>query len=299
MNNSQQIAQQNIRIQSFIALLAVGLFILKFVAYWLTKSLAIYTDVLESLVNILAGFFGLYSLYYAARPKDKSHPYGHGKIEFISAIIEGLFILFAGIAIVYKVTAEWSKPASLEQLGTGITLVLATAIINYVVGFYAIKKGSTNQSPALTASGHHLQSDTYTTLGIVVGLWAVQLTGYHVLDKLIASGFALWIIFTGIKIIWSSFGGIMDQADPELIRDIQNYLYTHKRDTWIDIHDLRAIRYGRSLHIDMHVTVPNSMTVLESHNEHHIIKSLLKQKYGDDIGLIIHFDPGECSGYLI
>lgn len=299
MIDSQKIAQQNIRIQSWIAGIAVLLFMAKFVAYYLTHSLSIYTDMLESLVNILAGFFGLYSLYFAARPKDLTHPYGHGKIEFISATIEGVFIFFAGGSIIYKVISEWSNPTPLEQLDIGITLILVTAIINYAIGFYAIRKGRANQSPALTASGHHIQSDSYTTLGIIIGLWAVKLSGYLVLDKIIAALFALWIIYTAVRIIRAAIGGIMDQADPELIAEIQNYLYAHQRDTWIDIHDLRAIRYGRSLHIDMHVTVPNNMTVHESHNEHHIIKSLLKQKYGDDIGLIIHFDPGECTGPLI
>lgn len=101
-----------------------------------------------------------------------------------------------------------------------------------------------------------------------------------------------------MRIIRNAISGIMDEADPELIGEIQNYLYAHRRDSWIDIHDLRAIRYGRSLHIDMHVTVPNNMTVHESHNEHHIIKALLKLKYGDDIGLIVHFDPDQGTDPL-
>lgn len=299
MVDSQKIASQNIRIQQWVAILAIALFGFKFAAYFLTRSMAIYTDMLESLVNILAGFFGLYSLYFAARPRDTTHPYGHGKIEFISAIIEGVFIFFAGASILYKVASEWSNPSALDKLDTGILLILITAVLNYMMGFYVIKKGNTNQSPALVASGHHLQTDTYSTIGIVIGLWAVQLSGYMLLDKIIAGLFAFWIMYTGIRIIRDSVGGIMDQADPELIGEIQNYLHAHKRDTWIDIHDMRAIRYGRSIHVDMHITVPNNLTVLESHNEHHIIKALLKQKYGDDIGLIIHFDPGECTGPLV
>ncbi|MEI7818298.1 MAG: cation diffusion facilitator family transporter, partial [Desulfuromonadales bacterium] len=155
------IAKQNYNFQKVVVVTGVVLFIVKLVAWYLTNSVAILTDALESTVNVTSGFIGLYSLYISAKPKDTLHPYGHGKVEFISAAIEGTLIACAGLLIIYEAAKNLGDPQPVAQLDYGILLITATAAINYLVGALAVKKGRKNNSLALLASGKHLQSDTY------------------------------------------------------------------------------------------------------------------------------------------
>ena len=159
-------AQQNLRVQKWVAIISVLLLAVKLIAYYSTHSVSILTDALESIVNVAAGFIGLYSLYVAAIPRDRNHPYGHGKAEFISAAVEGTMITSAGAIIIYKAIQHLVYPVELRQLNFGIWLVTAAAVVNYIVGFFCLRTGRKNNSPALIASGKHLQSDTYSTFGI-------------------------------------------------------------------------------------------------------------------------------------
>ncbi len=177
---------ENLRTQRWVVTVAVILFILKIVAYFLTHSVAILTDALESTVNVIAGFIGLYSLYVAAKPRDEDHPYGHGKAEFLSAAVEGTLILIAGLIIIYESISNFIHPRALQKLDFGIILVAITALINFVVGGISIKRGKKNDSLALVASGKHLQSDTWSTLGIIFGLILIRFTGLIWLDSVVA-----------------------------------------------------------------------------------------------------------------
>jgi len=292
MPQDQIIAKQNIRIQLLVALLAVALFAIKAVAYAMTHSMAIYTDMMEGIANIIAGFFGLFSLNLSAQPRDKKHPYGHGKVEFVSALLEGSLIALAGAIIIFKVVHNFNRPTEITRLDVGIWLIIFTAIVNFAVGHIAIKKGRKTGSMALVASGHHLKTDTYSTIGIVIGLIAVILTDLVMLDKILAVVFALWIIYEGAKIIREAFAGIMDEADMNLIEELVAYLNQHRRDNWIDLHNLRVIKYGRILHIDAHMTVPWQLTVREAHDELKHIEKIVQDKYGLNVELFIHLDPG-------
>lgn len=293
MPHDQHIARQNIRTQQMITVVAIILFIVKFYAWHMTRSLAIYTDALESVVNIISGFFGLYSLYISAFPRDLNHPYGHGKIEFIAAAVEGSFIIFAGLVIIIKSAITWNVPKDFYQLDYGIALVSCTAFINFFIGYIAVQSGRRNHSLALVASGKHLQTDAYSTVGIIAGLVVLMLTGYYVLDNLIAVLFAVLIIYAGIKILREAIAGIMDEADPVLIEEFVKYLYENRRENWIDLHNLRIIKYGRILHIDAHMTVPWHLNVQEAHIEHEHLAELVQKKYGHRVELFIHFDPSE------
>lgn len=157
-------AQQNFRVQLWITLLSVLLFLTKIIAYYFTHSLAILSDALESIVNVIAGFIGLYSLYIAAKPKDLEHPYGHGKAEFVSAAVEGGLIVAAGIMIIYETVANILRKEPVHQLDTGLWLIGATALLNFFAGTICLRLGKKNNSLALQASGKHLQIDTYSTL---------------------------------------------------------------------------------------------------------------------------------------
>ncbi|HEY1201158.1 MAG TPA: cation diffusion facilitator family transporter, partial [Niastella sp.] len=193
--------KENLRIQKWVVIVAVLLFIIKMVAFWVTQSVAILTDALESTVNVIAGFIGLYSLYIASKPRDENHPYGHGKAEFLSAAVEGTLIIVAGLVIVYESVLHFIYPKELQQLDRGIILVAITAVVNFVVGFISIRNGKKNNSLALVASGKHLQSDTYSTLGIILGLVLIKLTGLTWLDSVTAIVFAFIIIYTGYTIL--------------------------------------------------------------------------------------------------
>ncbi len=259
-------------------------------AYYFTHSLAILSDALESIVNVIAGFIGLYSLYVAAKPKDLEHPYGHGKAEFVAAAAEGGLIVAAGIMIIYETVTNILRNEPIHQLDTGLWLVGATAIVNFAAGTVCLRMGRKNNSLALQASGKHLQIDTYSTLGIIAGLVIILVTQLYWLDKLIAFGMSLLIIYNGYKIIRSSLAGIMDEADMEILGRFIEVLNKHRNENWIDLHNLRVIKYGSLLHVDCHLTVPWYLNIHEAHKEIDDLSALIKQEFGDSIELFVHTD---------
>jgi cation diffusion facilitator family transporter len=261
------------------------------IAWILTHSVAILTDALESTVNVIAGFIGLYSLYVAAKPRDEDHPYGHGKAEFLSAAVEGTLISIAGLVIIYESIENFIHPQPLQQLDYGIILVAITAAINFIVGLIAIRKGKKNNSLALVASGKHLQSDTWSTVGLIIGLVLIRATGKVWIDGVVALLFAGFILYTGYHILRSSVAGIMDEADKELLQKMLAVLNGNRRENWIDLHNLRIIKYGGTLHIDCHLTIPWYLNVVEAHTEVEELASLIKKEFGDAIELFVHTDP--------
>jgi cation diffusion facilitator family transporter len=273
-----------------VVIIAIILFGVKITAYFLTQSVAILTDALESTVNVVAGLIGLYSLYISAKPRDADHPYGHGKAEFISAAVEGTLVVIAGIIIIVEAVNKFIYPQPLQQLDTGLILVGATALVNFTTGYISIRKGKKNNSPALIASGKHLQSDTWSTVGIVVGVLLIVFTGKAWIDSVVASIFALWIIYTGYGIVRSSLAGIMDEADIELLKTLVDHLNKNRRENWIDLHNLRVIKYGGVLHVDCHLTVPWYLNVLEAHVEVDALSELIRARFGESLELFVHTD---------
>jgi cation diffusion facilitator family transporter len=283
-------SQANFKVQKLVATVSVILFVIKVVAWYLTRSVAILTDALESTVNVVAGFISLYSLYVAAKPRDEDHPYGHGKAEFVSAAFEGSMIFIAGLIIIYEAINNLLHPHTLQQLDFGIYLVSFTALVNFAVGYYCVKTGTRNNSLALVASGKHLQSDTYSTLGIVAGLILMYFTHWGWLDSAVAILFAFLIIFTGYRIIRSSLAGIMDEADRELLRKVVELLNGNRRENWVDLHNVRIIKYGSILHMDCHLTVPWYLNVHEAHQEIDELTKLVRNEFGESVEFFVHND---------
>jgi cation diffusion facilitator family transporter len=283
-------AKQNLRVQKFVTAIAILLFVIKLAAWYFTRSVAILTDALESIVNVVAGIIGLYSLYVSAKPKDMDHPYGHGKAEFISAAVEGTLIMVAGFVIVYEAINNLFSSHEIKKLDFGIILISITAIINYLTGYFCIKTAKKNNSLALMASGKHLQSDTWSTLGIIAGLGLILITGIEWIDSAVALIFALLIIYTGYKIIRSSLAGIMDEADKVLLNKMVDTLNANRRPNWIDLHNLRIIKYGSVLHMDAHLTVPWYLNVHEAHAEIEALAKLIKEEFGMSMELFVHSD---------
>jgi cation diffusion facilitator family transporter len=281
----------NFKFQRYIVGIGTLLFAIKIIAWYFTQSIAVLTDALESIVNVMSAGIGLYSLYLSSLPKDKNHPYGHGKVEFISAAIEGTLISVAGLLIIIETIYNLGNPHLLGNLDLGIGLIAFTAVANFILGHLAEKKGKLTHSLALEASGKHLKTDTYTTAGIILGLFLVRITGIIIIDRLVAFIFAGIILFTGYKILRNSIKGIMDEADENLIQNVVIALEKHRKPSWIDVHNLRFINYSSTLHLDCHVTVPYYFTVSEAHQEIEEIDTLINAVLGNEVELFIHTDP--------
>jgi cation diffusion facilitator family transporter len=287
----------NIRIQKWLLAVSVVLLCGKVIAYYLTNSVAILTDALEAIVNVAAGVLGLYSLYIAAKPKDTDHPYGHGKIEFLSAAAEGLMILIAGVLIILEAVRQIMNPLPLQELDTGMILIAATAVVNFIMGTIGVRTGKKNNSLALIASGKHLQTDCYSTVGILIGLLVLYFTGLGWIDSVIAILFAVLILYTGFRIIRSSVAGIMDERDKVLLEQLAAVLDRARSKNWVDLHNVRIIKYGSTLHLDCHLTVPWYLNVHEAHDEVERVGTIAREEFSRTLELFIHADgclPTSC-----
>ncbi len=283
-------SKENIRIQKWVAGVSVILLMGKMLAYYLTNSVAVLTDALESVVNVVAGFLGLYSLQLSAKPKDAEHPYGHGKIEFISAAVEGVMISIAAIFILYESVRNLIIPEPIRALDIGIAIIAATGAVNFFLGRLCVRTGTKNNSLALVSSGNHLLSDTYSTAGILAGLVLLHLTGLRWIDSAVAILFSCIIFYTGFRILRASIAGIMDERDKELLRKMIEALDRERSKNWVDIHNIRIIKYGSTLHLDCHVTVPWYLNVHEAHGEVEKMEDLVRKEFGDAIELFVHPD---------
>lgn len=283
--------QENIVVQRWVVTVAVVLFLLKLAAYYMTQSVAVLTDALESTVNVIAGFIGLYSLHIAAKPRDEDHPYGHGKAEFLSAAVEGALVIMAGLIIIYEAVIDFIHPHPLQRLDKGIYIVALTAVINFAVGTFCVLKGRRNNSIQLVAGGRHLQTDTYSTAGIIIGLFLIIYTRQTWIDGAVSLIIAAIILYTGYHILRNSIAGIMDEADMQLLQDMISYINQHRRENWIDLHNLRVIKYGTILHVDCHLTVPWYLSTLEAHEEVDALTSLIRSRFGESMEFFVHTDP--------
>jgi cation diffusion facilitator family transporter len=288
----------SIRMQRLLVVVSIFLFLIKMIAWYITNSVAILTDALESTVNVVAGFIGLYSVILSTKPKDKEHPYGHGKVEFLSSAIEGILIIVAGFVIIYKALENLIHPHNLKQLDSGLILIAITAFINYALGYACLKKGQARNSPALIASGSHLKTDTYSTIGLIAGILLLMVTKLWWIDSVAAIIFAFIILYTGYKIIRKSVGGMMDEFDTEIIEQVTEILNQSRQAAWIDIHNLRVIDYVGFYHIDCHLTVPRYYSVEQGHDVLESLTKVLNQHFESRVEFFIHVDPcidTQCS----
>lgn len=253
---------------------------------------------MESIVNIIAAFMGLYSLYVASKPRDQDHPYGHGKVEFITSGIEGSLIMFAGIVILIESGNSLLNKNIPQKLDWGMVIVAATAIVNYLMGYISLKKGIRENSLVLQSSGKHLQSDTITTGGVVISLIIVHLTKLYWLDAVVACIFGGYIIFVGYKIVRKSLGGIMDEADIKMISSLANFLNENRENEWIDLHNMKIQQFGSRLHIDAHLTLPWYYELRTAHQDMENLIKLIVKNTDRNIEFNIHMDdckPFSCE----
>lgn len=276
---------------------AICLFALKLWAWQITGATSVLSDALESIVNIVAGAISLYAIYLSSLPADKNHPYGHGKVEFLSSGIEGTLILFASLLIGYEAVWNLLYGHELSALGQGMGVIFIAAAINWVLGWMAIRQGKKTHSPAMVASGKHLQSDTWTSIGIVAGLFLIRLTGLEWIDSLVALLLSLFLAWTAYGIIRKAITGIMDEADLQWLEGLVDMLENRRRADWIDLHNLRVIRYGSVYHIDCHLTVPWFYNVHEAHTAAAALNEEIMAHFGAQVEMFVHTDgclPGSC-----
>lgn len=280
-----------LKIQQVAVGLGLVVMLVKFTAYYFTHSNTILTDALESIVNIVAGAFALYSLILSSKPKDTDHPYGHGKIEFIATGFEGILIVLASILIIWKSILSFFHPEEIHHLEWGALLIVVSGMANYLIGFYLQKKSKEYNSMILDADGQHLKADGYISLAILLGVLVIWCTGRRELDNVFAIIAGVFISYIGIRLVRKSLGGIMDETDTSIITSIVSHLNAHRKASWIDVHNMRVIQYGSTLHVDCHVTMPWYYTLEQTHTEIDRIAQLINEHSDYPVEVFIHPDP--------
>ncbi|MCC8088022.1 MAG: cation diffusion facilitator family transporter [Rikenellaceae bacterium] len=280
-----------INVQKKIVIISALLMAGKFAAFFITNSVGIFTDAMESIVNVVAGSISLYSLYIAVKPRDAGHPFGHGKIEFISASIEGALIIGAGLLIIYEGFRRLFVPAEISSLDYGIVIVAAAGAINYVVGWYSIKTGKKSDSLALIAGDRHLQSDTYFSIGLVAGLLLLYFTGIGWIDSAIALIFGFIIVTTGLSILKKTIHNLMDSFDRKALEMVMDSINKNRIPELIDIHNMRIAKYGSTFHIDCDITLPYYYTITTGHDCYEKLRDIITEGLPNEVFFTVHVDP--------
>jgi cation diffusion facilitator family transporter len=282
---------RKINVMKLVLLCSCLIMVLKFAGWWLTRSNAILTDAIESVVNIVAGAFALYSLYYAARPADKDHPYGHGKMEFVSSGFEGGMICIAGIAMCINGISAFFEAPELKNVDTGVAITVVSGLANYFLARLLKKKGELLDSATLAADGKHLLTDSISSAGLVIGLLVIYYTGLVWLDYVLTIILGIAICYTGFSLVRESLFNLLDKADYSKIGHIIKLLNEHRKDSWIDIHNVRLLKYGSVVHVDAHMTFPWYFTLEETHHEVDQVGKLATSGLKHQIEFFIHSDP--------
>lgn len=296
-SNTESATQQKLRMKAILLSVLVSLVLLglKFLTYYLTYSSAVLSDGLESIVNVVASAFATVSLWLAAKPPDPDHPYGHGKIEYFSAGFEGALIIFAAIGIFYTGIEHLRQPHELPYLQDGLIILSLATGINLLLALYLLRIGRDTDSLALIADGKHILTDVYTSGGVLIGLGLVYWTGWLRLDGIIACLVGINILFTGGKLISQSFRRLMDASDPDLLEHIASILEKSRRPDWIDIHQLRAWRAGSLIHVDLHLVLPQDVSLESAHKEAKALETILAQHFKGNVSVLIHMDPCQSA----
>ena len=272
-----------------VAAIVMGL---KYLAYWRTGSAALYSDALESIVNLVTAAVALYAIHIAFQPADRQHQFGHHKAEYFSAVIEGVLIVVAALLILHEAYDAYVKPRTLHDLTVGLGLNAIATGVNAGWCAFLIRWGRSQRSPALVADGWHLLTDVFTSVGVLVGLGLATLTGWQVLDPLLAALVALNILWAGWRLVKQSVGGLMDEAvTAEVARSIRAVIAANAEGA-IEAHDVKTRTAGRVTFIEFHLVVPGTMTVATSHQIcNRLEAALIEAVHGAEV--LIHVEPEE------
>jgi len=289
MQINQNKRKQRLILLSFVA--SIFLTGLKFFAYYITDSNAILSDALESIINVIASGFAFYSIYLSAQPKDRNHPYGHGKIEFFSAGFEGALIVIASLFIIIEAVKRIMDPAPIQNLAQGALFIVVTIIVNMLIGYKLIEEGRRSNSLALTADGRHLMSDSISSIVLIVSVGLIMLTGQVWIDSAASLLFGLFLAYSGFQLVSKSVAGLMDATDEILLEKVVHSIRDNRKDHWVDVHNLRVQQYGSDLHIDCHLTLPYYWELQKAHEAIHEFENVLKENHTGETEIFVHADP--------
>lgn len=270
---------------------ALAVLALKLLAWRLTGSLALWSDALESLVNVAASLAALVAIRLADKPADRQHPYGHHKAEYFSAVLEGVLIILAAVSIAVAAWEALGAPRMPDLSAPGLALNALASLVNGLWASLLIRRGRALSSPALVADGRHLVTDVVSSVGVLVGVGLVLATGWAVLDPLLALAVAVNILWSGWLLVKDSIGGLMDEAvDPATMVRLREVIASAARDGAIEAHDLRTRNAGRMTFVDFHLVVPGEQTVSEAHRICDRIEAAIRAELGDAV-ISIHVEP--------
>jgi len=263
---------------------------LKSLAWWMTGSVALFADALESVVNVAAASAALVAIRYAALPADANHPYGHHKAEYFSAVLEGALILVAAFIILNEAWASWNSPREPHLTLAAFGVVITATAMNAAWCWVLFRRGKALRSPALLADARHLLADVVTSTGAVLGLALAVATGLFWLDPLLAALTAVNILFSGVRLVRESVGGLMDEAvSPEMMTRIRD-IVAQEAEGALEAHDIRSRQAGRSTFIEFHLVVPGEMQVVDAHAICDRVEAALRAALGEAI-ITIHVEP--------
>jgi cation diffusion facilitator family transporter len=265
---------------------------LKYAAFLLTGSVALYSDALESTINIATAVAALIAVRLSAVPPDENHPFGHHKAEYISAVIEGVLIVVAAVAILHAAYRGFMAPKELAAPIAGLAVNAAASAINAAWCLVLFRYGRRWRSPALVADARHLWTDVVTSVGVLAGVGLVALTGWLLLDSVVAALVALNVIWSGWKLIRESIGGLMDEAVPAEVLSLVKRTISESAGSALEAHNVRTRRAGRATFIDFHLVVPGAMTVSDSHAICDRLEDSLTKAVPDAV-VSIHVEPEE------
>ena len=289
---SAAIKQKVARLAFWSIVVAFVVLGLKTFAWWITGSVALYSDALESIVNVVTAIAALWAIQVSHRPADRDHQHGHHKAEYFAAVLEGAMIIVAALLIMSQVFRTLSNPSPLEQPWEGLAVNGFAAVLNAIWAFVLIRQGRSAKSPALEADGHHLMTDVMTSGGVIAGLILAVLTGWTILDPLLAALVAINILIQGWKIMGESLSGLMDKAvSTEEHIQIRDIISNHSRGA-IEVHDLKTRIAGRATFIEFHLIVDGDMSVRESHVICDRIEEALKAEI-PSVRITIHVEPDD------
>jgi cation diffusion facilitator family transporter len=270
--------------------IAVAVLSLKAVAWWVTGSVALYADALESIVNVAAAIAALIAVRLSALPADANHPYGHSKAEYFSAVLEGALIIVAALLILHEAWGAFLSPRAPDQVGIGLAVSAVASGMNAAWALYLGRRGKALRSPALMADARHLWADVVTSVGVLAGVGLVALTGILWLDPLLAALTAVNILISGGRLLRESVGGLMDEAVPPATMERIRRIVAEQASGAIEAHDLRSRHAGRHTFLEFHLVVPGDMSVRESHEICDRIEAALKAELEGAI-ITIHVEP--------
>ncbi len=258
---------QTARLRVAVLSIVVGCVVLgmKYIAFHVSQSAALKSDAIENVVNVVAAVFALGAIIFADKPADREHPYGHGKIEHFSAAFEGGMISLAAVLIGYEAIRSIVEGVPIQNLTLGLGINFAAGVLNGLLGLFLVYQGKRQQSQALEADGHHVFSDFYVTLGLAAGLLLVKATGMTWLDPAMALAVCVVLAFTGFKLVRTSSAALLDTEDPELLQHLVEVMNRVRPKDIVAIHELRTLRSGRYIHVDIHMVIPEFYGIGQGH----------------------------------